>query len=170
MAAAFLLRVIGIGYGLPESYHRDEPAGVQGALALVTGAWPPRFFAVSPFVVYGLFGLYGAGFAAGKVLGFFGDPSDFAVAYLKEPAAFYLAGRFVFGVVFGTATVALAMGLGRRLAGARAGLWAGAFLGAAPIHVRLSHYLHPDAAGALAAARPSAARPPPGPPSAGPCR
>jgi hypothetical protein len=141
---AFVLRLAGVGFGLPHVYHQDEPILVNHAMSIGAGGWNTHFFVIPPFTVYFLFGLYGAFFLAGKAAGLFTDTAHFALSFVRDPSAFYLIGRFVLGVLFGTATVALVAKLGGRFFSKRTGLWAAVFLALCPLHVQHSHYLYAD--------------------------
>jgi hypothetical protein len=141
---AFVLRLAGVGFGLPHVYHQDEPILVNHAMSIGAGGWNTHFFVIPPFTVYFLFGLYGVFFFAGKAAGLFTDAAHFALSFVRDPSAFYLIGRFVLGVLFGTATIALVAGLGARFFSKRTGLWAAVFLALCPLHVQHSHYLYAD--------------------------
>jgi hypothetical protein len=144
VALAFGLRVVGAHFGLPQVYHQDEPILVNHAMSLGVGGWNPHFFVIPPFTIYSLFVSYGLYFFLGKMAGLFADKTDFALSFLKDPSVFYLWGRFWFGVVFGTATVALVVKMGKRFFSLKTGLLSGLFLAICPIHVQHSHYLYAD--------------------------
>src|SRR5262245_35611316 len=111
---ALILRVVGANYGLPHTYHRDEPEIVNHAVALGETGPNPHFFGKPPFTIYALFGCYAAYYVAGSFVGYFHNKSDIALAYFRDPTPFYLIGRIFLGVVFGTATVWLLIVFARR--------------------------------------------------------
>lgn len=142
--AAFLIRVVGIQFGLPSVYHQDEPIIVHHAMAVGAGGWNTHFFVLPPFIIYSTFVLYGIYFGIGKLAGVFSDPAAFAIHFLRDPSFFYLIARIYAGVLFGTLTVWLTHAAGRRLFSARTGLLAALFLAVVFIHVKHSHYVYVD--------------------------
>lgn len=144
IGGGFGLRLWGIEFGLPNLYCRpDESTLVHKALGMGTGDLNPHFFNYPTLHFYLLAGLYGLYFAAGYLGGAFAGLGDFQRHYLLDPADFYLLGR-LFSACLGTASVWLVYLLGRGLGGGRAGLLSAAFLSAAFLHVRDSHFLTVD--------------------------
>ena len=141
---AFLLRLIGIGYGLPYLYHQDEPIIVNHAMAVGATGLNMNFFVIPPFTIYFLFAVYAGIYAAGHLFGAWGNATDFAVFFLKHPEVFYGVGRLLLGVLFGTATVVLLYRLGKRFFDERTGFWAAFFLAVSYLHVQHSHYIYAD--------------------------
>ncbi|MBI4711046.1 MAG: glycosyltransferase family 39 protein [Candidatus Omnitrophica bacterium] len=129
-AAGFLLRCVGLGFGLPELYHADEPIVVNHAMAYGTGDFNPHFFQIPPLVSY--------------LFGKFPNPDAFADLFFTNPTSFYLAGRFFMGVIPGTLTILAVYGLARRLMDRRAALWAALLMAVCFGHVRDSHYIYTD--------------------------
>lgn len=144
LALALALRITGIGFGLPDVYHQDEPILVNHALSIGAGGWNTHFFIIPPFTIYLLFAAQAVYFCVGKLFGVFGTPSDFALMFLKDPSFVYLLGRSLVGVFFGTATVWVLWLGSRRFFGERTAFWAALFLAVLPIHVRHSHYIYAD--------------------------
>ena len=105
IALALLLRVWGLGFGLPYVYHQDEAIVVNHALAIGAEGWNTRTYLPPQFSSYALFIVYALFFLAGRVSGLFHNATDFAVMFLKDPTVFYLIGRFFLGAAFGTATI-----------------------------------------------------------------
>lgn len=144
MALAFLLRVIGIGFGLPDIYHQDEPIIVNHAMAIGVGGWNTHFFVVPPFTIYFLFLLYGTFFSIGKVFGIFNTAKDFGLLFMHDPSFFYIWGRFFIGVIFGVLTVWAVWFLAKRFFSEKSALWAAFLLAIMPFHVQHSHYIYAD--------------------------
>lgn len=144
MVSAFFLRMVGIRYGLPHLYHQDEPMMVNHALAIGAGGWNTHYFVIPPFVSYGLFFLYGVYFIFGYLTGIFHGTSDLVASFVQDPTAFYVLGRFLMGVLFGTATVGLLFKIGQRLFSERTALTAALLLALLPLHVQHSHYIYAD--------------------------
>lgn len=133
---ALLLRVAGIGWGLPgaehlSSYHPDEWQAVETALSMIArGSANPRFFNYPTLQPYLLALLLAPLLAAAPGAGI---------------GLFYLLGRLV-TVGFGVATVVLVGLIGRRLGGPRVGLVAAGLMAVLPLHVVNSHFATVDVA------------------------
>jgi hypothetical protein len=140
---AVVLRVWGIGFGLPYVYHVDEPAYVSAALNLgagIIGRQPnPTGFSNI------LFGEYATYFALGRLTGQFASTAAFEQSYRMDPSAFNLLGRTT-SALLGALTVLVVFWLGREIWSPGAGLLASLFLAVAFLHVRDSHYAVPDVA------------------------
>jgi 4-amino-4-deoxy-L-arabinose transferase-like glycosyltransferase len=163
---AFAVRFAGVGFGI---YHADEPIVVNHALQYATGDLNPHFFKIPPLVSYLCFGLYGAWFVLGKLIGVFGSAADFQALFMERPEIFYQAGRVALGALPGTATVWAVWAFVRKLSTERAALWAAAAMAFNFLHARDSHSLYTDmlmtllvvasaAAGAAFLKRPDARR------------
>lgn len=144
LALALWLRVWGIGFGLPETYHADEPIVVNHAVAYGMGDLHPHFFKIPPLVSYLLFLSYGAYFAFGGLLGRFSSVPEFAQIFVSDPSSFYLLARVLFGALAGTLTVYLLTRLIAKHFSRAHGLLTGLFLAGAFLHVRDSHYVYAD--------------------------
>ena len=105
LALAFLVRLVGIRFGLPDLYHADEPIIVNHALAYGSGDLNPHFFKIPPLVSYVLFLVYGFYFILGRTIGWFANTNDFLELFLTNPSSFYLLARILFGVLLGTSSI-----------------------------------------------------------------
>ena len=144
LALAFLLRVVGIGFGLPHVYHQDEPVVVNHTLAIGARGWNPHFFVLPPFSIYFLFLAYAVYFVAGKSLGIFSDASSFGTAFLSDPTAFYLIGRFFLGVAFGVLAVYWLYRVARRHFNEKTAVYSALFFSVCYLHASQSHYIYAD--------------------------
>ncbi|MGD2279309.1 MAG: glycosyltransferase family 39 protein, partial [Candidatus Omnitrophota bacterium] len=144
LGTGFVVRAVGIDYGLPFAYHDDEPIIVNYALAYGAGDFNPHVFKMAPFLSYFLFFLYGVFFTVGYIARYFRGLSDFAYLYLNDPTSFYMIGRVAFGLLCGTGSVLLLYFVGKRYFSKAAGLLAALFLAFNYLHVRDSHYLYFD--------------------------
>lgn len=142
--AALVLRVWGIGFGLPFQAHQDEPIVVNHALAYGSGDLNPHFFHIPPLTSYLLFLAYGVLFIAGKIAGAWGSAQDMALAFFRDPTVFYLTGRLFIGVIPGVICVILTCCLASRLLSERACLYASSVMALAFINVVNSHYIYTD--------------------------
>ncbi len=141
---ALVLRLWGIGFGLPYTYHIDEPPYVRTALKLGSGIFAnppfdPTGFANMLFVEYGL--LYGIG----RVGGLFGSTAEFELLYRSNPTIFFLLSRLT-SVFWGSVAVLTVYYLGKSLHSSRLGLLSALFLAVSFLYVRDSHYGTPDVA------------------------
>jgi len=90
----FLLRMIGINYGLPGIYHPDEPIVVSRAVDLViNGKWNPKFFHWPSLLIYLLALEYEIVYFFGFIIGKFRNLDDFFRFYLLDKGDFHLWGR-----------------------------------------------------------------------------
>jgi len=144
LAVALLLRVWGIGFGLPFVYHYDEHFYINTALNLGAGVLNNP-----PYAPTGLSNIYFAEYAGyyvlGKALGIFTSPQAFEMAYRTDPTAFYILGRLTTALL-GTITVWAVFIAGKNTFGTKTGLLAAGFLATSFLHVRDSHYAVPDIA------------------------
>ena len=144
VAIGFCYRLIGLRFGLPELYHADEPIVVHHALAYGAGDLNPHFFQIPPLISYLLFFAYGAYFLAGWLIGKFSSAGAFADLFLTDPTNLYVLGRFLLGVLPGTAAILAIYFLAKRVATQKAGLWAAVLLSVCFLPVRDSHYIYTD--------------------------
>ncbi len=140
---AFGLRIYGISFGLPYSYHDDEDRLVHHALAFGMGDLNPHYFNYPSFLMYMLFTVYGGFYLLARIVGSVSSTSDFTMMYFSDPTAFYTIGRMI-TVLFGTATVFLVYLIGKRLYSKSAGIVAALIMSVMPVHVLSSHYITTD--------------------------
>jgi hypothetical protein len=140
---AFVLRVVGLQYGLPAVYNPDEVAIMARALAFAKGSLNPQNFLYPTFYFYVLFAWVGAYLALMLLTGRVSTVAALPRLYFTDPTGLYTAGRML-GVVSGTAGVFLVHRLAARLTDGRTALAAALFLAVAPLHVRDSHYVKHD--------------------------
>ena len=121
LCLAALLRFWAIDHGLPFSYYADEDHFVKRSIAF--GSWDlnPHWFHKPAFFMYVLFFEYGIYFVVGKMMGWWGGATEFALHYFRDPGMFYLLGRIT-ATLAGLGVVALGMRCGRHLAGRTCGL------------------------------------------------
>ena len=93
LAAAGALRVVGIGYGLPQVFNSDEPHIVNVAVALGRGSLNPYSFKYPTLWPTVLFFSYGAYYSVWSVFGTRHHVADFIARFAWDPSAFYLIGR-----------------------------------------------------------------------------
>ncbi len=141
---SLLLNLWGVSYGLPNRYYPDEGRIVNNALAFGMGDLNPHYFNYPALSMYLLFGLYGAYFLLGSLVGIFSSAADFQLLFFSDPSSFYLIGRAA-NALAGTVTVFLLYKLGKETyRDRRIGLLAAAFLATLPYYVFLSHFIVTD--------------------------
>jgi len=114
LALAFVLRFVGIWYGLPSLYNSDEPTNVSEALSFgAKKSLEPGFLQYPSLYFYFLFLIYGFYFAIGFVVGIFSSILDFGASFFLDPTGLFLVGRFL-SVVLGTFSVWVIFRLGQR--------------------------------------------------------
>ncbi|MFH1587663.1 MAG: glycosyltransferase [Candidatus Diapherotrites archaeon] len=145
---ALILRVVGLGWGLPHVFHPDESIIVRIAALFGTGDFNPHWFTYPSFQMYATFFLFGIYYIAGVVLGLFSFPPTRALMeqiYFSDPTNFYLIAR---GLVafYGVLTIPLIYKIGKNIFNRRVGLIAALLLAITPLHVIHSHFAALDVA------------------------
>lgn len=154
-AAALLLRVAGLGWGLPPAIPEVAASGIRGSYAIdeqkvltnlaltdpARGDFNPRVYLWGTLHLE----LVLVALECAERLDYFRGP--WRVAYRQMlPERFervYIAGRLI-GVAMALLTVWLAMLAGAELASRRAGLWAALFVALSPAHVLNSTQIRVD--------------------------
>jgi hypothetical protein len=141
LASAFVLRFVGIWYGLPAQYNSDEPANLVSALSYgAKKSLQPSYFVYPSLYSYFLFFIYGLYFVAGKIAGVWQNTVDFGATYFLNPTGLYWVGRFA-SVALGTAAVWWVFKIGARFFSRTTGLLAAALLALSFTHTDLSHWI-----------------------------
>ena len=130
------LRLWGVGFGLPETYHPDEPAYVLQALAVGRGLSGGLTFANPPLFKYLLLGEYGATYGLGRLVGRYTTPQDLVAQFRADPTLLYLEAR-VTSALAGALTVLATYTLAE---GRRAGLVAAWLAAVTFLLVRDAHF------------------------------
>ena len=139
-----ILRVWGLNFGLPYSFHQDEPVVINHALAYGTGDFNPHFFVIPPLVSYILFFGYGVFFLLGRIFGIFASVQDFALKFFLDPTAFYLIARVILGVLPGTKIIGLTYLLYKKNFGKSGALFAALLMASNYLSVANAHYAYAD--------------------------
>lgn len=144
LAFAALLRVWGLGFGLPATLARpDEETVVAVALGVFQRHLNPHFFDWPAFYMY-VVGLgYVAFFNVGRLIGWFPFEYDFLKWVFVHIWTLHAIGR-VITALSGVSTVWVIYRAARRLSGEPTALFAALFLAVTPLHVRQSHFGTPD--------------------------
>ena len=146
LGLAFLLRFVGIWYGLPSMYNSDEPDNVVQALSYgAKGSLEPTYFGYPTLYSYVLFLIYGLYFGLGQIFGMFDTALEFGAAYFLNPTGLFIVGRFL-SVVLGTAGVYIIYKIGERFFSKRAAWMAALFVALSFAHVQASHWILLEAA------------------------
>lgn len=150
LAAA--LRLWGLNYGLPYTYHPDEAVAVVTAQNMVkTGDLNPHFYDWSSLLFYLNALLYGAYYLVGHLFGLFQTTADIPAPVVlvmgvgwMPMASMWLLSRLL-TLLFGLGSVLLTFASGRTLLQKTAvGLLAAFFLAISPTNVAHSRYIAPD--------------------------
>lgn len=146
LLAAILLRLIAIGYGLPNTFNADEPHLVNSAVAFGGGSLSPYSFKYPTLWPYLLFFCYGVFFVLWSGFGFLHSVTEFIGLYAWHPTPFYLIGRIL--------SAAFSLGALYWLARADAEdasagepkpwPWAALLLAFCPVLIELAHSCKPD--------------------------
>jgi 4-amino-4-deoxy-L-arabinose transferase-like glycosyltransferase len=135
VALAAALRFFPIWFGLPYPHARpDEAVAIGHAMDVLAGNLNPRFFHWPSFIFYAFAAVFAVVSLVRRAL---------SLGLELDPLTALLIGRGVVALA-GTLTVIVLYRLGRRMAGAAAGLLSSLFLAVAILHVRDSHFAMTD--------------------------
>ncbi len=141
-AVALILRLWGVGFGLPEGYHQDEAYTLMMAADFSRGALKPEGI-YPPFFQYilGLVFFLGERIAGGvsAILG----PVRPAATPVFGHETYLLLARAT-SAAAGAGTVVIVYRLGRKLMDRAGAVAAALVLALSPLHVRDSHFAMPD--------------------------
>ncbi len=145
LVVAFVLRVWGLGFGLPYRYHIDETFYVALSLSLPSNNFEMPIITHGPNLFYLiLLSEYVLYYLTALVTGQVSSIAAFEQLYRTDPTNFVLLARIT-SAVAGTLTLIPTYLLGKRLYNRPlAGLVAAALLGFTFQHIRESHYGTPD--------------------------
>ncbi|MBI2069786.1 MAG: glycosyltransferase family 39 protein [Elusimicrobia bacterium] len=143
VSAGLLLRLAGIDFGLPGTYHPDEPHHINLAVYFGSGDFNPHVFKYPTLWMYVLFILYGLFFVVWSGFGFLRGADDFGALFVWDPSAFYLIARGA-SAFLGAAAIFPLYAMVKRLAGERAGLLAAGLWAVSPRLVNYGHVAKPD--------------------------
>lgn len=150
-----VLRLHGIGFGLPALNDSDELMFELGAARMLTGlSLNPGWFGHPATVTMYVLALVNATtFAFGWLLGFFPNPNRFIAAIYADPSIMILPGRIAMAC-FGLVTVWQAARMARTVAvagtsGHLAGLFAALILACSTLHVNYSQVIRSDMLGTV---------------------
>lgn len=136
---ALVLRLWGIGFGLPFEYHVDEVQYVRQAAAMGSRGLEPVWWNNPPFYKYVLLAEDGLLFAVGRVLGWYASVADFGDQLMVNPTPLYIMARGTTALL-GTLTVFITYLLGKTAYNRVVGFLSAAFLAVCFLHVRDSHF------------------------------
>lgn len=142
VAFGLVLRMWGIGFGLPFSYANDEYHEVLRALQLGSGGFNLERTGKGGFY-YLLFVEYGIYFVWLKLMGVVNSAADFARYFVRDPSAFYYMGR-ASAAILGALTIALTFAVTRRAFSVGGAILAAVFLCVNQLHIDLSHRIGVD--------------------------
>ncbi|TSC77212.1 MAG: glycosyl transferase family protein [Parcubacteria group bacterium Gr01-1014_31] len=148
IAAALLLRMVGIAYGLPYVFVGDEPAMVLGALKMLQlktllpvlhpEAFRPLYY--PPLLPYLVLAPLGTTLGVGYLFSGAADVATFVQGMVLDPTLIWVTARVV-AAMLGTVTVYATYRLAREFFDRRAGLLSAALLSVSFLHVQLSHFI-----------------------------
>ncbi len=84
LAAAFVLRALPVGYGLPYTYYADEPKVITRSLALAQSGMEPNQYIYPPLFMYLYMAEYAVLYLVGSLCGVFAGPGDIALLYYRR--------------------------------------------------------------------------------------
>ncbi len=146
LALALLLRMWGMGFGLPQKVHPDEPLIADRAIeAVAKGNLNPGFFHWPSFIIYLLYFEYIGVLLVGRILGIYSNAGDIFQAYFSDPTFYFWVGRLTTSL-FCLGGMLCLYAIGKKVGGRSAGLAAALLMGFNSIFVEYSRYITPDIA------------------------
>lgn len=143
IAIAAILRIIGIGWGMPYAYHPDERLLVARSIYFFSGDLNPHLFIYPSLQMYITFLANSVIFGIGHITGHYPSVQYFTSLYQSDPTIFYLVGRFVV-VIFALLSIVVTYFLSRRVFGISVALISSFLLSILPVHILHSHYVTTD--------------------------
>jgi 4-amino-4-deoxy-L-arabinose transferase-like glycosyltransferase len=145
LIAALVLRLDGIGFGLPALNDPDEPLFMMTALEMLQKqSFDPGWFGhPGTITFYALGAVIAAVGGLGIATGRFADGDAFAAAVYADPGILFLPARVMIALC-GVLCVWLVFRLGKKLGGARLGLVAAALLAVNAVHIEYSQIIRTD--------------------------
>ena len=125
----FVLRIIGIRFGLPQAYHNDEWVLVLATKQFFTGDYNPHNFLYPSLLMYIMYGFE-------RIYYLFSNQS-------VDVSTLYILCRITV-VLFGIGSIYLTYQLGKQLYGKATGMIAALLLCLSPLHVINSHFATTD--------------------------
>lgn len=144
LVAGALLRLWGIGFGLPFQFHQDEPIVVNHALAYGTGDLNPHFFIIPPLASYILFIFYAFYFVILKLFACIPSAEAFAISFFQDPTPFYLIARITLGFIPGVINIYLTYKLAAKVFSLRCSLYCALLSAVTLLNVLNAHYAYTD--------------------------
>lgn len=152
LVLGFVLRICGIGFGLPYLYYPDEPGKViMAQRVLKTGDLNLHYFKKPSLMIYLNALLYVPYYLFGRLARILRSPADIAapitlgmgVGWTPMPSTFLLGRALT--ACFSSASVGLLFLVGKQLGhSAKMGLLAALMLAVSPISVKFSHWVRTD--------------------------
>lgn len=137
-----LLRFWGIGYGLPDLLHYDEPFEINRALRLASGDIEMDRGGKGGFF-YFVFLEFAASFVLLYIFGIVKSASDFSFFYVSHEPAFYLMARMI-SAIFGILSLLVIYQIGKRQGGRLTGLLSCYLLAISTMTIKNAHYATVD--------------------------
>ena len=136
-----VLRLWGINFGLPFTYHVDEPTYVSAALNLGAGRIGRQLN--PPVLPNILFIEYATYYVIERIFGNISSAVEFEHLYRVDPSVFFLLGRLT-SALMGILNIVIIYLVGQKASNQKTGLLAALFLSLSFLHVRDSHFAVPD--------------------------
>ncbi len=151
LSYAFLIRIVGIDFGLPYLYNADEPIFVEHSKHILNGSLNPGWYGAGTLIIYLLAILYAMIFAIYYVyscaIGNTHTLSEFKQIIVKilqsDPTLFYLPGRLLM-VFFAVISIYMVYLISKKLYSEQVGILSSFCLALSPLHIIHSRYIRPD--------------------------
>ena len=141
----FLVRIVGVKWGMPYDYHPDERILIARGIHFLTGDLNPHMFTYPTLHMYLLSLVYLLVYGVGSLLGLFASLQDFMALYRVNPTVFYVSGR-ILSVLFSVGAVFMVYMLGRKIFNKTVGLLAALLLSITPAYILQTYFVGNDVA------------------------
>lgn len=148
LLSAFIVRIWGINFGLPNIQIIDEQGIVYAAFYAGANWLRIADYTNGQFIVYLVAFEYGLYFIVGMLLGIFQEPQDLLISYLKDPSMLVLIGRISM-VLGGVLAVWVLFVIGNKFFNPRVGYISAFLMSFSFLHAKESHYIKEDVISSL---------------------
>jgi hypothetical protein len=151
LSYAFLIRIVGIDFGLPYLYNADEPIFVEHSKHILNGSLNPGWYGAGTLIIYLLAILYAIilaiYFVYSCIMGNTHTLTEFKQIIVKilqsDPTLFYLPGRLLM-VFFAVISIYMVYLISKKLYSEQVGILSSFCLATSPLHIEHSRYIRPD--------------------------
>lgn len=141
LALGFILRIWGIGFGLPSLFRYDEITYMEIAMRMGQYGLNPASFQHGSLLYYILFASCSFIYIFQIIIGIISSPKDFLMRnYIIDPTNLFLIARII-QALFGTLVIMATYLIGKKMFNKRIGLFGAYLVTISFINIQASHYI-----------------------------